>query len=306
MKYGIYKLVFPQGVHFGDGTLDHSTGTFEADTLFSALAHEALRNGGNCFVRFLAAVQNDEVVFTGGLPYIGQELMLPKPMILFESRNSEDSSTEKKAYKRLKYIPLSKFARFAAGEMTVDEIKTIGNPGIESTRTIAAVNGLDETMPFRVGTYSFFKDNGLYVIYGYLSDDVKQMFESLLEQLSYEGIGGERSSGLGRFELHTASIPEELLNRLSGSYDRYMLMSVALPTEQELDEVINGASYEMKKRSGFVSSQTYSDTNLRKKDLYVFSPGSVFPKLFKGDIVDVSSGGNHPVYRYARAFMIGV
>ena len=37
MKYYMFRLSFPYGVHFGDGNLDSSNMTFHADTLFSAL-----------------------------------------------------------------------------------------------------------------------------------------------------------------------------------------------------------------------------------------------------------------------------
>ena len=44
----------------------------------------------------------------------------------------------------------------------------------------------------------------------------------------------------------------------------------------------------------------------KKKDLYVFRAGSCFVHPFAGDIYDVSDGGSHPVYRYARAMFLGV
>ena len=34
MNYRIYKLKFKNGVHFGNGTLDESAVTFQADVLF--------------------------------------------------------------------------------------------------------------------------------------------------------------------------------------------------------------------------------------------------------------------------------
>ena len=37
MEYGIYKLDFQTGVHFGTGMLNESAMTFYADQLFSAL-----------------------------------------------------------------------------------------------------------------------------------------------------------------------------------------------------------------------------------------------------------------------------
>ena len=51
MNYRIYKLKFKNGVHFGNGTLDESAVTFQADVLFSALYIEAIKQ--NCEKKFL-------------------------------------------------------------------------------------------------------------------------------------------------------------------------------------------------------------------------------------------------------------
>ena len=50
MKYYMFRLSFPYGVHFGDGNLDSSNMTFHADTLFSALFIEAVKSGGTTII----------------------------------------------------------------------------------------------------------------------------------------------------------------------------------------------------------------------------------------------------------------
>lgn len=44
MEYKAYKLKFLTGVHFGKGSLDDTSYAFCADTLFSALCIEALKD----------------------------------------------------------------------------------------------------------------------------------------------------------------------------------------------------------------------------------------------------------------------
>ena len=44
MEYKAYKLRFLTGVHFGKGSLDDTSYAFCADTLFSALCIEALKD----------------------------------------------------------------------------------------------------------------------------------------------------------------------------------------------------------------------------------------------------------------------
>ncbi len=97
-----------------------------------------------------------------------------------------------------------------------------------------------------------------------------------------------------------------LLERLQGQ-DRYsMLLSTALPMENEMAIALEGASYLLEKRSGFVASDTYAEEFRRKKDLYVFASGSCFINRFSGGVYDVSEGGCHPVYRYAIPLFMGV
>ena len=56
----------------------------------------------------------------------------------------------------------------------------------------------------------------------------------------------------------------------------------------------------------FVASSDYAEEWRKKKDLYVFTAGSCFVNCFAGDIYDVSEGGKHPVYRYAKPIFMGV
>lgn len=85
-----------------------------------------------------------------------------------------------------------------------------------------------------------------------------------------------------------------------------MTLSMSLPLQDELEHALNGASYQLVKRSGFVNSENYSDVYMRKKDLYVFASGSCFFNKYQGDIYDVSSEGSHPVYRYAKPMFLEV
>lgn len=86
-----------------------------------------------------------------------------------------------------------------------------------------------------------------------------------------------------------------------------MSLSAALPKDDELETVLEGAEYLLCKRSGFVASEKYAPEQMRKKDLYVFRAGSCFPARFCGDIYDVSDKcGRHPVYRYAKPMLMEV
>ena len=145
-------------------------------------------------------------------------------------------------------------------------------------------------------------------VYVYEAEEDQQLIEELLDALSYTGIGGKKSTGLGKFDFRRAKEADikSLKEALERKRDWNMLLSSAFPQEDELENAMEGASYLLEKRSGFVASEDYADTFRRKRDMYVFAAGSCFKERFAGDIFEVSDGGRHPVYRYAKALFLGV
>lgn len=51
--------------------------------------------------------------------------------------------------------------------------------------------------------------------------------------------------------------------------DRYMLLSVALPADEELENAMENASYLLEKRSGFVASSDYAE-EWRKRRIFMY------------------------------------
>ena len=306
MQSRIYKLNFKGEVHFGEGTLDQSGSAFMADTLFSALSIEALRCGS--FGDLLDAVQNSRLTFTDSMPFRDGRLYLPKPVLKIESSDEPDP-TERKKYKKLSYIASDLMAGYLNSSFSFDENGDSAF-GCSASRTKAAVrNGTDDTLPYHVGTFKFAKGCGLYVLARCADPQVQELADSLFHSLSYSGIGGKRSSGLGCFDLSVedGSGLEETLARLcpdGGNNCFHMLLSCALPQDGELDEAMEGASYLMCQRSGFAAPD--EGELLKKRDLCVFAAGSCFKNPFKGGIYDVAKGHSHPVYRYAIPFFCEV
>lgn len=302
MEYAIYKLDFQTGVHFGEGMLNDSATTFHADQLFSALYIEALKMGKA--EEFLAQVQHGRLLFSDAFPYIGQQYLLPKPMLYVEPKE-QGVSEQKKAYKKLRYLPVEWMKEFLDGNIDLTK-KYVEEYGCFQQQTMASVRQEEETMPYRVGTYYFLDGCGLYVVISYEGKEEKELFEELMESLSYTGIGGKKSSGLGKFSFVKGKMSDIYLDYLKYPAEMKMLLSTALPRETELTKALEGASYQLLKRSGFVASDQYASEWMKKKDIYVFQAGSCFRNPFEGDIYDVSNGGRHPVYRYAKSMFMGV
>lgn len=324
MEYKIYKLRFKTGVHFGNGLLNDSINTVKADTLFSALYLEALNIGKNDELYKMA---NDSRLFiSDAMPYIKNDIFLvPKPMIQVKTDKKQDkdqienNSVIKKRVKNIKFLPITNLDDFLNGDIEKiedDSLKTGYFEGMTKARVRSHdENGIPiDTLPYHVGVYNFDENAGLYIITAYEDEEVIKLIEELLTSLSHTGIGGKRTSGLGKFDLEIRDLPSDFANKLFTKkhisdkiFKKYMSLSTSLPKDDELEEALENSSYLMEKRSGFIYSTTYSDEFRRKKDMYVFSSGSCFENLSDGDVYDVSEGQNtHKVYRYAKPLFLGV
>lgn len=298
MLYKVYKFEF-NNVHFGNNQLNESEYTFLADTLFSALYIEALKIGKND--EFFTKCKNGEIVFSDAFPYIRDKYYIPKPMMCIENKD-KGNSIEKKLYKKLLYIPIDELDNYLAGKMHISEnpLKELGE---NEYRKINSVRHEEDVLPYDIGLFRFSKNCGLYILAKFLDEKTQELFENLLEILSFYGIGGKKSIGMGKFEFKYGKMNERFLKKGGANF---MLLSSALPKNEELENALENSSYLLKKRSGFIFSKTYANEFQKKKELYVFSAGSCFKNKFEGDIYDVSKQGNHPVYRMAKGFFLEV
>lgn len=309
MDTKIVKLSFQGPVHFGGGRLSGGEPTCDAATLFSALYIEALRTGDADAL--LAAAKAGDFALSDAFPFTKGALYLPKPMVkpgTFDAERSDaaQDSRERKANKKLGYVSIQSFVSYLGGSF--DAVRELENFKLGKAFLQTKVNLLhsrgDDAEPYHVGGYSFEPGAGLYFL-------VKSPFpvEPLLEQLSYSGLGGKRSSGFGRFSfvVKSAGTLGELVNARPRGRSA-VLLSTAAPTSGELsDKLLNGARYRLVRRGGFVQSTTHAESPQKKRDFYLFAPGSMFDTRFDGDVFDVNiTPGAHPVYRYARALWMEV
>lgn len=308
MEYKIYKLAFQGEVHFGKQRLERCEYTFCADTLFSALCHETIKMGENTLDKLYTMVKEGRILFSDAFPYIGNTYFLPKPMKRIEVVENRGDSSDKKRFKKLKYIQASDFEAYLSGNYDIKNAVSMDDLGKFNMKVSAAIRGEEVTMPYRVATFSFNENNGVYVIIGYKEKEDLFFIEEIFENLMFSGIGGKRTAGLGRFELETArNFPTDILKRLNSDGSMYMTLSVSLPKNDELENALNGAEYLLGKRSGFVSSDTYAKSQRKKNDLYVMLAGSCVKNKYEGDIYDVSEKGmGHQVYRYAKPLFMEV
>ena len=305
MEYAVYKFFFSGGVHFGERTLESANMTFAADRLFSALAFEAKAKSENSLNELVGLVKTRKILFSDSFPFADNEYFCPKPLMKPPKTQREEDVSKRKIFKKLSYIPLNKFYYYTAGKA---EAKELENPkfGDFYIRTSVVIEPTKAPKPYRVKIFSFKENCGLYIIVGYEDKKDLLFIEDLLDALSFSGIGGERSAGLGKFDFDKYDLPKKYLSGLTGEYKTYMTLSAALPTNEELESVLKDANYLLEKKSGFVASADYADEWRKMKDCFVFKTGSCFKQKFFGQLKDVANGGKHSVYRYLEPIFMGV
>lgn len=309
----IVRMSFRGPVHFGQGRLSDGGYTCDAGTLFSALYIEALREGSQD--ELLEAVRCGELAISDAFPYMGETLYLPKPMVgseVFDRRNQEQEalgrrdSRERKANKKLSFVPAERYRDYLKGEFDpVTELArfNFGKSSLQTKVNLTREDG-DDARPYFVGGFTYSPGSGIYFIVQGNYD-----LAGLMEQLSYAGIGGKRTSGYGRFEFRIEdSSSQSVADPDSKRVGDYVLLSTAAPRSDELDDMLlEGARYKLVRRGGFIQSTTHSPTPQKKRDMYLFAAGSTFTRRFEGDVFDVNeTTDGHPVYRYAKALWMGV
>ena len=90
------------------------------------------------------------------------------------------------------------------------------------------------------------------------------MLKDLFTLLGLSGIGGRTSAGYGRFHLdgdpiclNTAEEASTLwmLQALERGTAPYLLLTSSLPTGEEMDVALEGASFQLARRGGFASTE---------------------------------------------------
>ena len=112
---------------------------------------------------------------------------------------------KERTVRKMQVLPVEKLEEYLSGNLNLEN-NPMEDFGVSYQRVLASVRLYEEagekadTLPYHVGTYRFSDHCGLYIITAAESLKEKMLMEELLEALSYTGIGGKRSEGLGKFE----------------------------------------------------------------------------------------------------------
>ena len=135
---------------------------------------------------------------------------------------------------------------------------------------------------------------------GFENSSRQELFDNLLYSLSFTGIGGKKTSGLGKFEIQEEELPKEISDKINSEKSN-MLLTSSMAREDELEKIDEDANYALIRRGGFIYSEDKigrKNNVKRKRTMHFFKSGSIFNKKFEGDIFRVDDGFVHPVYRY--------
>lgn len=245
---------------------------------------------------------------------------LPRPL-KFPINYPDDDLAFFKAYKKLNYLPLEIWQRWYQGTgFTTDDAQELENytPGklkgrlatagvfdyskackIEQLPKIAIDRNTRATNIYHTGFVQFdWEKNpaGLYFLLelSLQGEKLADKLEAALHLLGEEGIGGERSTGAGRFEIKWLELPEHwqnVVNFHAGNHHTLMSLFWDLTITTEF---LKNASYEIQERGGWIA-----ESQLRRQMVRMFSEGSVFSAPPQGKLVDVKPQefNKHSIYR---------
>lgn len=166
------------------------------------------------------------------------------------------------------------------------------------------------------------KDNvhnlaGLYFLIEFpdVNQELESQLQAALHLLGEDGLGGERSSGAGRFEiLSWEELSDNWQSVINFKADCHSLISLYWTKEIPQELLEEAARYSLIERGGWIASAA-SGRQLRRKKVHMFAEGSVFTGKPKGQLANVTprqfevSPGvyrPHPIYRSGIALSLPI
>ena len=327
----IFKLHFSSPLHLSRGKTDdygESGEILHSDTLKSALfvcartlgVNMANEEGQKFFESFL---------ISSAFPFFRDELFFPKPMVKlpeFEKGQVKEDRQAKK-HKKITFIGKSlfedlinsgekklKLSHFSKDGAFISE--TIDFATFQSYIMVSDVQQRvtipndrnSDPVPYYLDRLYFTKETGLwFAVRG--SEEILTIIRKSLKLLGDEGIGTDRHVGNGHFSFSESS----LHLKTPKDSDHQMILSLWCPKEMEVnpDFLVNSA-YGLTKRGGYIASPANPEhLTYRKKSVYMFTEGSIFPRSIpiQGKIVDLKPNVdyiNQPVWRDGQAFTIPI
>lgn len=179
----------------------------------------------------------------------------------------------------------------------------------ETAPRVTVDRATNRSQVYAVGQVRFAPGCGLFFLVEYQDPAWRPRLERALRVLGDAGVGGERSSGCGQFELEVAE-GFALAEPPPGETNAYVVLSLYWPTEEEVRAgVLEGASYGLLNRRGWIGSP--DGMNLRRRGVRMLAEGATLRLAPQGALADVkpldpapAHNVPHDVWRYGLAFPV--
>ena len=319
----------PLHLSFGkEDNYDQTQTLLHSDTLKSAIAVCALQlglcKGGQDVKIFMESFSISSAYPMANITYKDNNsdyYFFPKPIIAQRLKVEGD---DKKA-KKVKYVDKDLFEKLLACKqsITTDNIKGDFAFNIERDKdekfevfdtdgyqhVAIPRDGTSDSNPYFVDKLYFNEGCGLFFLTDAQGNTLKSL-KACIKLLADNGIGTDRTTGHGQFEFNEQTDVNTISFKLPDNAKYQLSLSLYCPQETEIRELDN-SYYDLIKRGGYIASpENDNHLSIRKKSVYMFVEGSLFPNSAnrKGKIVDLmpnnvalqESGQSeigHPIWR---------
>jgi len=319
----IIKLKNLTPLHIGTGKenqYDFSATNLHSDTLSAALAALRSQQGKTGDIEYFL----QSFSLSSAFPFWDSIYFLPKMQGKINVRVAAKKENEySKQLKKIKHIDVSLWSKLIQGEEVIVEESQVKDDFLPGTsvdfekpyksqmnqRVNVPRMDNENANPFFFNWTYFHEKAGLYC----LTDAEDETFNEILnlfKLLGETGLGTDRNIGGGKFDVEpgTLDLPE------TPDANQTMLLSLYIPTKEELPKLnLKTAKYELLLRGGYMAGSSEECLrHLRKRSVYMFNVGSLFPTVetLTGKIVNLAPGWNdermHPVFRSGRPFYVPV
>jgi len=337
----LLRLKFNSPLHLAKGKSDYVEGfdVLHSDTLKAALLAVAVELYGDDAVvgqDNFSCPWLDNFHITSGFTYWNDEFFFPKPLGVEIAFSDEEQKTWKKLNKNIRFVGKSIFEEILNGKKPEISSSQLSEDGEYASKVFAGMISKDrfvtksvveqrvvvpratnteetaddagDAKPYYLERAFFREGAGLFFLLDCTESTHRKQILQCLEVLGENGIGLDRSTGNGHFEVLP---PKEIIFNLPTQSDRLIALSLFcpdLPTVESKDFLSN-SHYNLCKRGGWVtSSDDSANLTFRKKSVYMFCEGSVFPDASpSGKLVNLrpaAAGTGHPMWRDGRPIFL--
>lgn len=302
------KMKSPIHIGFRESDPEVSEITASSDTIFSGIVNTyALLYGkeetDKLIDKFMNSDEDIPFKVSSLFPYIKDEYFLPKPInYKFDTDNEK---VDIKKISKAKYISEKviskdlKDIKINHGFVSEEELKSAPYKIIKRPRvSIDRVTSATHIYYMRIVRYS--ENAGLWFFLD-SNDEFDERIKAAIRLLGDEGLGGERSIGMGLFEPTFEELQEQAILTANNN-GKYLLLSSLIPRNQEECNALS--AYELYEKTGFIYPTFGAD---KKHEIYTMvKEGAILSKPVLGKLVDgtPSDFKDHRIIKYGLAYIV--